>query len=209
MMRRQRLVFGRLRHFAALDEVGGRLVRGVAATALGPLVSALVQLGGVPILLHSWGAARYGDWLVLSAVPSYLALSDLGFGNASGSDMTLRVAAGDRAGALRTFQSSWILVTVFSVFCLVVACAIAAWAPWATMLKLSTLSSHDASKILALLGCYVLVGQQTGVFESGYRADGNFATGTAMGAAIRFVEWFAATAAAVAGASLVVVAGGN
>lgn len=207
MIHRLHSVFRRVRQRVLAKEVVGRLVRGVAATALGPVVSALIQVGAVPILLHIWGAARYGDWLVLSAIPSYLGLSDLGFGNASGSDMTVRVAAGDRTGALRTFQSSWILVTVFSSLCLVVAGAVAMWAPWAKMLKLSTLSSHDAARILALLGCYVLVGQQTGVFESGYRADGNFATGTALGTAIRFVEWSAAIAAAVLGASLVVIAG--
>ena len=85
----------------------GRLLRGVGATAISPLVVAVIQLGSVPLLLHAWGAARYGDWLLLSAIPIYLSLSDLGFGDASGSDMAMRVAANDRAGALRTFQSSW------------------------------------------------------------------------------------------------------
>src|SRR5580704_12815917 len=88
-----------------------RLIRGFGATALGPVVTAIIQLGTVPLLLHAWGAAKYGDWLLLSAVPSYLGLSDMGFGTASGSDMTMRVAAGDREGALRTFQSSWALLT--------------------------------------------------------------------------------------------------
>src|ERR1700720_275311 len=91
--------------------VAQRLMRGLGATALGPVVTAIIQLGSIPVLLHVWGAPKYGDWLLLSAIPSYLTLSDLGFGNASGSDMPMRVAANDREGALETFQSSWVLVT--------------------------------------------------------------------------------------------------
>src|ERR1700690_1814075 len=98
-----------------------RLIHGFCATALGPVVTAIIQLGSVPVLLHVWGAAKYGDWLLLSAVPSYLTLSDLGFGDASGSDMSMRVAADDRQGALQTFQSSWVLVTAVSLLTLLLA----------------------------------------------------------------------------------------
>ena len=101
--------------------VRGRLIRGFGATALGPVVTAIIQLGTVPLLLHAWGAAKYGDWLLLSAVPSYLVLSDMGFGTASGSDMTMRVAAGDREGALRTFQSSWALLASASIVMMLLA----------------------------------------------------------------------------------------
>src|SRR3984957_16438478 len=98
-----------------------RLMRGLGATALGPVVTALIQLGSVPILLHVWGVARYGDWLLLSAIPSYLTLTDLGFGDASGSEMSMSVAANDRNRALETFQSSWALVSAVSFMILFLA----------------------------------------------------------------------------------------
>src|ERR1700731_1725951 len=101
-------------HIRANKSLRHRFMRGFGATALGPVVTAIIQLGSVPVFLHVWGAAKYGDWLLLSAIPSYLTLSDLGFGNASGSDMPMLVAANDHEGALRTFQSSWVLVTCVS-----------------------------------------------------------------------------------------------
>src|ERR1700738_1380847 len=107
-----------------------RLLRGAGATALGPIVTAAIQLGPVPFLLHSWGAAKYGDWLILSAIPGYLSLSDLGFGDASGSDMTVRVAAGDREGALKTFQSSWALLLYLSLAVFLVVASLVWWFPW-------------------------------------------------------------------------------
>jgi len=176
-----------------------RLVRGLGATALAPLVTAFIQLGPVPILLHAWGAAKYGDWLILSALPAYLSLSDLGFGTASGSDMTVRVAAGDRKGALQTFQSSWLLLTVVSVLVLLVVSTTIWWIPWQRWLKLSSLSSFDAASVMLTLGVYSIVAQQAGVLESGYRCDGNFATGTLCGTILRLIEAVVGTAVAVVG----------
>jgi O-antigen/teichoic acid export membrane protein len=188
------------------SEVRARLARGLGATALGPLVTAAIQLGSVPILLHAWGAPKYGDWLVLSAVPSYLALSDLGFGNASGSDMTVRVAAGDREGALRTFQSSWLLVTLICFLPLAIAASLVWWVPWSRILNLSTISTPEAATVLLVLAAHVLVGQQSGVFESGYRADGNFATGSSGLTILRLLEAVVVTVVAAVNGHLVAVA---
>jgi O-antigen/teichoic acid export membrane protein len=165
-----------------------------------------VQVGAVPLLLHAWGAARYGDWLLLSAIPSYLTLSDLGFGGASGSDMSMRVGADDRPGALRTFQSSWVLVTAVSLAGLLLASLSVWWVPWQRWLKLSSVSSPQAAPILLVLAAYVIVAQQNGVTESGYRCDGHFAAGTFWGAILRLIVVAAGTTVAVLGGSLLAVA---
>jgi len=117
-------------HSASSSSLRQRLMRGFGATALSPVVTALIQLGSVPVLLHVWGVAKYGDWLLLSAIPSYLTLSDLGLGDASGSEMSMRVAASDREGALETFQSSWVLVTGVSFAILLLALLFVWWIPW-------------------------------------------------------------------------------
>ena len=183
-----------------------RLMRGLGATALGPVVTALIQLGSVPILLHVWGVAKYGDWLLLSAIPSYLTLSDLGLGNASGSDMAMRVAAGDREAALETFQSSWVLVTAVSSVILLLALLFVWWIPWQPWLKLSSVSSRQAAELISVLGAYVVLSQQNGIAESGYRSDGHFATGTFWMAILRFVEAAVAAIVAVLHGDLLAVA---
>jgi O-antigen/teichoic acid export membrane protein len=179
-----------------------RLLRGLGATALQPVITAIIQLGTVPLLLHAWGAAKYGDWLILSAIPSYMSLTDLGFGDASGSDMTMRVAAGDRKGAIETFQSSWVLLTVVSLFVGLLATLLVWRVPWHHWVKLSSLSDFQASAVVLLLGGYLLIGQQCGVFESGFRCDGNFATGSLFGTLSRLVETGLATAIGILTGSL-------
>ena len=183
-----------------------RLIRSFGANAFGPVVTAIIQLGSVPIFLHAWGAAKYGDWLLLSAIPSYLSLSDLGFGDASGSDMCMRVAANDREGAIRTFQSSWVLVTCVSLTALLLGSASVWWIPWQPWLRLSSLQSHQAATIILALGAYIVVAQQNGVADSGFTSDGNFATSAFWMTMLRLAEAVTATTVVVLHGNLLAVA---
>jgi O-antigen/teichoic acid export membrane protein len=183
-----------------------RFLRGLGSTALGPVVTAIIQLGTVPLLLHAWGVGKYGDWLMLSAIPNYLNLANLGFGDASGSDMTVRVARGDRQGALETFQSSWVLLLLVSAAVLLTVSSLVWWIPWRHWMHLSSLSDRQAAETMLVLGTYSLIGQQCGIIESGYRCDGYFAMGTFWSTILRLVETVLATITGIVTGSLVSVA---
>jgi O-antigen/teichoic acid export membrane protein len=185
--------------------VTSRLIRGLGAAALGPIVTTTIQLGSVPLLLHAWGASKYGDWLLLSAVPSYLTFSGLGFGDSSGSDMTMRVAGGDRDGALGTFQSSWALLSGMSLAVLAAAASIVWWLPWQQMLHLAGITSCQAAWIVLALAGFILAVQQWSIIESGFRCDGNFALGNFCSTMQRLVEAVATTVIGVATGSLLLV----
>src|ERR1700675_896832 len=134
-----------------------RFMQGLGATALGPMVTIMVQVIGVPVLLHSWGLKLYGEWLVLSAIPSYLAFSDIGFGNVAANDMTMRVATGDRRGALETFQSTWLLVSFTSLAVLLCFFAGACLLPIDRWLNLTSITPVETRTILLLLCTYSLL----------------------------------------------------
>ena len=92
-----------------------RLFHAIGATSLGPIVTAIIQLVGVPVFLHFWGPKLYGEWLVLSAIPIYLGFTDFGFGGVAANEMTMLVARGEKSAALEVFQSTWVLTTAVSV----------------------------------------------------------------------------------------------
>jgi predicted CoA-binding protein len=81
-----------------------KLLRNLGANAYGQAITILIQLVSVPLYLHYWAKQLYGEWLILSAIPAYLALSDIGFASVTANDMTMRVANGDRHGTLEVFQ---------------------------------------------------------------------------------------------------------
>ena len=79
------------------------------------MVQIFIRLAEVPLLLSFWGTQLYGEWLMLSAIPVYLTISDGGFAGAACREMTMRSGAGDRTGTLAVFQSTWVLLIVVSM----------------------------------------------------------------------------------------------
>lgn len=92
-----------------------RIRRTLFAVVCGRGVMALRQLLLVPILLRSWGVDYYGHWLMLTAIPSFLAMSNLGLGTSAGTRLALqRADAAPQAGA-RTVATAWTLIAVILV----------------------------------------------------------------------------------------------
>jgi O-antigen/teichoic acid export membrane protein len=155
--------------------IRGRFLRGMGASFYGQVVVVIVQLAGVPILLHQWGAQLYGEWLVLFAIPAYLSLTDLGFSLSVANDMTSRVAREDRVGALTVFQSLASLVFPLAGCGLAVVGILAATLPIGEWTQFVVLDSSSVTLILWFLGTEVLIRLTEGVSHAGFRATGDYA----------------------------------
>ena len=149
-----------------------RLILSTGATALGPVVSLILQLVNVPVFLHYWGPELYGEWLLLSAIPAYLGMSDMGFGTVAGNEMSMLAARGDYEGALETFQSTWQLISIVSVSITAVAVPLICFLPVARWLHLSQISLPDARWVLVILAVDSLLCLQSSLPVSAYRAAG-------------------------------------
>jgi O-antigen/teichoic acid export membrane protein len=88
-----------------------RFARSFLAQIYAQASGILIQLALVPVLIHAWGTTLYGTWLLLTAVPFYLTFSDFGFTFIAKNEMVMAVAAGDRAAAVRTFQSVFVMLS--------------------------------------------------------------------------------------------------
>ncbi len=177
-----------------------RLISGFFATALGPIITAILQVTSVPVYLRAWGGALYGEWLILSAAPMYFALSDIGFASVAANDMTIRVAAGDRSGAVETFQSTWVLISLLSALMLTGVLITTPLIPLNRLLNCVELSPAELPRIFVILSAYSVVTLQNTLITAGFRCDGRYAVGAALSNAARLFETLAAVAAAAAGA---------
>ena len=155
-----------------------RLILGLISNWISKLASSVIQLVQVPFLLHFWSLPLFGDWLIVSAIPSYLGFSNVGFGNAAGNDMTMSEAVEDREKSLRVFQSCWWLIVAAMVAVgLVVAAAIMV-VPVAKLLNIKSISDRDTRWIVAYLGFAVLLGQLEQLLQSAYRCVGRYPYGS-------------------------------
>lgn len=175
------------------------MAKGVAANGFGQVVALLTLVVSVPIFLNAWGTHLYGEWLLLSLIPVYLAISDLGFSTAAGVQMTVLVARGDREAALRLLQSTWTLITLISAAVCIVLTGLLHLVPITQVLDLTLLDRTEANAVAVLLILLVCASQQGGIIEAIYRCDGHYATGTLYLNLARFVEFVGGLGVVLAG----------
>ena len=190
-------LIARVRRSPILQAVGSNVATQLALT--------VAQLATVPVLLGGWGAARYGVWLMLFALPAAIAMADLGLATAAGNDMTAKVARGERAAAAQLYGAIRALVLgVAGLVILATACTLVI-AP--DLLD----GAQDAAKGRAtatalVLAIYGAVALQNGVTAAGMRATGGYATFGYGMAAMLLTEAVGAMALVAWGADLLTVA---
>ncbi len=157
-----------------------RLMVGFATTVVSKAAYTLIQVIQVPTLMHFWGRAMFGVWGILTATPTYLSFSNVGFGSVAGNEMTMLMARGAQEEALAVFQSCWWLICLLISATMAVLCVLLYELPVARLLNLTLLSEHDVKVVLFWLGLSVLFGQLEQLLQSAYRcitrySYGNFA----------------------------------
>jgi O-antigen/teichoic acid export membrane protein len=142
------------------------------------LSSTLIQLVQLPVFLHFWSVPLYGDWLIVTAIPTYLSFSTTGFGSVAGNEMTMMVAREDRAGALRVFESCWWLIAALCASIIAIASGALYFLPAARLLRIGNISETDTKWIVFYLGVAVLLGQLEQLLQSAYRSIGRYPYGS-------------------------------
>ena len=177
----------------------GRIARGLAANIGGMGVTLVIQLVSVPVLLAAWGVPTYGEWLVLSAVPTYVALSDLSFSSVAGNSMVMLVAQGKRTDAVTLGRRLWSIVTVMTGIAVLAAVAIALVFGGAFGSG-AAIPASEAQIVLVALFLQVAVGNQYGVLDAWYRAGGRYPLSAALRHLGRLLEFGALMGAVLLGA---------
>jgi O-antigen/teichoic acid export membrane protein len=179
---------------------------GVTAQGYAQLVNIGSQLVVLPVMLWLWGPERYGAWLIISALPTYLSMADLGFAQVAANEMTMLVARGARDRARAISDTAWAMILGVSVLAIVAFGLFLAVVPIGRVFNFPESVVADAPlACLALLGTVVL-SLVLGVIGAGFRATGRYGVMVASAATIRLVDLVALVVAAAAGGSFLQVA---
>lgn len=183
------------------ENVAQKVLSGLGANALGKLWILLAQLVTVPVLTAAWGAKDYGIWLMLSTVPSYVALSSFGFGAAAATDMTHAIARGDHAAARSAFQSVWLFLSGILGIVFILASGLLALDEKVALLP-GALRSHGLPEAAFLLVIYSVAAVQMSIVNGGFQSTRRYALGTALFDLSVPLETGALVAAALVGGGL-------
>lgn len=179
-----------------------RLVRGAQAQVAGHVVRVIIQVGGVSLLISVWGLRRYGDWLIVAAVPNYIAFSDIGFVGAAMNDMVMSVGRQDRDGALAVFKAVSAVLLAFFLFVAIAVPLVTAVVPVASALNLSTVTNHAARWILVMLALDALLEVYAGLFYGGFACEGRYGEGGLWMVGLLLAEFCGLATAVLAGGGL-------
>lgn len=139
-------------------------------------------------------------------MPAYLAMSDVGFGNAAQNEMTMAAGRGERDAVLEAFQSVWILVAAVSVVVIIAVVGAASLLPLADWFDFKVLNARAATLIILLLSLQVLVSLQTGIVYSGFHYKGSYGLGQFIMANVRLLEFVLLIVAVVTGGGPIIAA---
>lgn len=179
---------------------------GVASNAFGFVITLAIQGASVPFYLRAFGLNRYGEWLVISAIPMYLSLSDLGFAAVSSTQATREFATGNASEARITMRSAWLVVSTGSL-AILATLALLVWSLPVEWLHINEIPRHDAQLILLLLVAYTLMTVQSSLVEGCFRAGRRFPVGISIATALRLFEFVVAALTALGTHSPVITAG--
>ncbi len=166
-----------------------RLIKGIGANAVGQIVTVIIQLLSVPLFIQAWGVELYGEWLTLSTIPSYFAMSDIGFANVAANEMTMEVARSNKPKSLEIFQSTWLFISTVSLAIVLILLLLVWFIPLENWLNIKQQSHNEVIGIVFLLTLHVLIGLQGSVLQAGFRCEGNYAVGAFINSIQRLFEY--------------------
>lgn len=160
-----------------------RILAGTGSNAYAQATTIVIQLVSLPLFLSQWDLTTYGQWLILSTIPAYLAMADVGMVTAAGNRMTMLVGEGDAPQANRVFQSA--LAFVLLVGAAAMAVVMAGLALWPS----HDIDAFQAKGAIAVLSLSVVAALVGGFPEAVYKATHRYALGTAIANTTRLLEW--------------------
>ena len=160
-----------------------RIVAALGAHSFGQVINVTIQLISLPMFLHHWDTARYGVWLIMAALPTYVSMTDVGMTAIAGNRMTMEIARGQYGEANVTFQSTFAFMLIVCGAALTISVPIALFAP------IKGLTTLDQRIALAALFSSTVFAMFAGFNETVFKSTNRYAMGVMSYNFLRLGEW--------------------
>jgi O-antigen/teichoic acid export membrane protein len=171
------------------------------AHGLGPATTLFMQVVSVPLLITHWGINIYGEWLLLSAIPVYLVMCDLGVERSSANEMVMACTNGDRKKAVALFQSASVFILAIAISVMLIIVLVVLNFDFRKIFNISQITQYDSSIIILSLSVVVLLNQQEGLIAAAFRCEGKYAYGIFLLNIVRVAESMGVIAMVLIGGS--------
>jgi O-antigen/teichoic acid export membrane protein len=147
-----------------------RLCQGIGANFLGQMINIASRIVLVPLFLLAWGPGIYGEWLLLSSMVAYLAITDMGGAVYIGNRMTQAYAHRDQELFRKILHTGLALFLAIPLVVLVIFLTVIFFFNPAAFLHISQTSHRTIMLVLALLAFQFIISLPQGILLRVYFA---------------------------------------
>ena len=132
----------------------------------------VISFVSVPLTIHYLGSERYGVWLVISSLLTWMAMTDFGLaGNALVNVLAESDGKDDRNAAREYAASAFWALSAIGLVLGIVFLAAFPWIPWRTVFNVSaTVPAHELQQACALTLIFFVAGMPLSILNSVYSA---------------------------------------
>ena len=134
-----------------------RMTQGIVTAIASRAIAVIVSLISVPLTIHYLGPERYGAWITLTSILTYLTIFDLGIGNTVANGVSEALAKGSTRLARRRVNTAYLSLTVISIG--ITALIALAWPliSWPAVLGIRTDTNRDEISMAAATAIMIVL----------------------------------------------------
>ena len=138
-----------------MSSLRNKIFRNLSGYGYSQGATIVAQIVVVPFFLAAWGVRLYGEWLVLTSIPMFLALMELGVAQASATRASLASGSKDITAIRRILDTAMAFSVVTSITVATLGTILATSIPWSKWLNLSDIDPSAASVIFIYMSFYL------------------------------------------------------
>lgn len=145
----------------------------LVANGFGVGVQLFNQIVLVPFYILFWGNELYSDWIVISAITTIFAISDVGLNNVIQNRFSIKLSEGNQKECNSLLTDNFLLVAVTLMITLVGCFVFIVFWDITNVMSLHLLSREQANFVFIILLVKVFIGMFSGIENAIYRATHN------------------------------------
>jgi O-antigen/teichoic acid export membrane protein len=157
--------------FGKTSERSKEAVLNIAISLTAKGISILSNLLIVPLTIHYVNPTRYGIWLTLSSVISWIAFFDLGLGNGFRNKFAEARAKGDNLLARKYLSTTYFVLSGVVTLLYIALLLINHFIDWPSVLHVDKVYFFELREVFAIIGCFFCLNMVFNIFSTMLTAD--------------------------------------
>jgi O-antigen/teichoic acid export membrane protein len=159
------------------ESIAANVGRGAGAFSIGAVLNMVAQFALVPVAMYGWNPTAWGEWNVLMAIVTPLAMSDLGMQSFIVNEMCIAYSQSGPRKLLRTLNSSLVILVPIVLILLGILTVTLPFARLGFLLGFTSIGGLGLAISVLLLAFDPLVRVPVGAISGIYRATGRLPRG--------------------------------